>query len=47
MQSEEEIIAAVKAAAEELGRVPTFEWLVRHQKVTQYAIRKHFGDGGN
>jgi len=44
MQTRDEVIAAVKKAAEELGRVPTFDWLVRHEKVTQHAIRKHFGE---
>lgn len=44
MQTRDEVIAAVKKAAEALSRVPTFEWLVRHEKVTQHAIRKHFGE---
>src|SRR4029077_20696150 len=44
MQSEEEVIAAVKAAAEELGRAPSLDWLLKHEKVTKYSIRKHFSE---
>jgi Homing endonuclease associated repeat len=43
MQTRDEVIAAVKAAAEELGRVPTLQWLLRYDKVREYAIKKHFG----
>src|ERR1051326_1599951 len=43
MQTQDEVIAAVKAAAEELGRVPSLEWLVKYDKVSEYAVKKHFG----
>lgn len=39
----EEVIAAVKKAAEESGEVPTLEWLLKHAYVTKHAIRRHFG----
>src|SRR5438270_4344223 len=44
MQTEDEVIAAVKKAAEELGRAPTLDWLLKYEKVSKYSIRKHFSD---
>jgi len=43
MQTQDEVIAAVKKAAEELGKVPTLDWLLKYQKVSEYAVKKHFG----
>src|ERR1051326_7708954 len=42
MQTRDEVIAAVKKAAEELGRAPSLHWLVKHNRVTRPAVKKHF-----
>ena len=44
MQTRDEVIAAVKAAAEELGRVPTLDWLTTNERLQKYSIKKHFVD---
>ncbi len=44
MQTRDEVIAAVKAAAEELGRAPSLDWLLKYDRVTKYSIRKHFSE---
>ncbi len=39
----EEVIAVIRNAAEELGRVPTFTQLLEMKRLSQYDIRKNFG----
>jgi hypothetical protein len=41
--TKEEVIETVKKATEELGRIPTYDELVRSNRVKKQAIRRHFG----
>jgi len=42
--SKQEVIAAIRACAEELERVPTIPELMKHKGIDRPEIRKHFGN---
>lgn len=41
--TKQEVIAAIRRCAEELGHVPSLDELLRITKMSKYAVRRHFG----